>query len=286
METTIPGKTFLFGEYGSLIGGPAVIITTYPGFLVNDDNAENKFFPHPKSPAGLYFEKNKDCLNKLVINFEDNYAGLGGFGASTAEFLCLWNLVNANSSDLQKLWDDYRSIFASNRLKPSGYDLVAQKMGGLVRITSDEQMVSIEAKPIEWPWKDWDITLVHTGFKVPTHDHLSGVNLTDLVTLKNLNSRIVKFWDVKNKKEFCLSIKDWNTEVEKLNLIADSTKNLILKFSNIKGVFAIKGCGAMGSDVLALFHSAENIESIHEHLFDLGFLNIYSFEDMFSEGEE
>ncbi|WP_206753639.1 hypothetical protein, partial [Escherichia coli] len=59
MKWQIPAKTFLLGEYADIAGEPANLLTTSPCFaLTLTENAKLEGI-HPKSPAGLWWQKNQ-----------------------------------------------------------------------------------------------------------------------------------------------------------------------------------------------------------------------------------
>lgn len=129
MKIKIPSKTFLWGEYVSLIGGSAGVLTATPYFELmvdyvglkpeektykfrnNKSHAEccilseplkNDFasYFHPDSPAGLIL-KNLSLENNPIeeLSFFDPYNLKGGFGRSTAEFI----VASVLKKSLQKI---------------------------------------------------------------------------------------------------------------------------------------------------------------------------------------
>ncbi len=94
MVFSIPGKTFLAGEYLALYEGPTLVFLSQPYFelSVNKGHGETAGI-HKESPAGLFIRKHQEYFANFDLKFIDPYSGRGGFGASTAQFLgcyALW----------------------------------------------------------------------------------------------------------------------------------------------------------------------------------------------------
>ncbi len=152
----VPSKTFLCGEYATLMGGPSVLLTAAPyfqcGFLSKQDEAHGsassgefigEFLSealHCKSPAGKWMDLYSEVFSQKSCFFYDPHKGQGGFGASTAQFLLVY-LLSADSPSLEELsdissletgslLDAYRSMAWSGvGIPPSGVDLIAQLFG-------------------------------------------------------------------------------------------------------------------------------------------------------------
>src|SRR4051794_4338735 len=85
---SVPGKTFLAGEYLALSGGPSLVFASEPRFELSVTSGAGKAEGiHADSPAGLFIKKNQDYFKNFDLVFHDPYQGKGGFGASTAQFL-------------------------------------------------------------------------------------------------------------------------------------------------------------------------------------------------------
>ena len=93
-EQRIPSKTFVLGEYSVLHGGPAILLASEPYFSLRlEEKNENKNPFHPLSPAGKLWELEPLLKTKSYL-FSDPHHGLGGFGASSAEFIALFLQLN------------------------------------------------------------------------------------------------------------------------------------------------------------------------------------------------
>ena len=67
-----PGKTFLFGEYLALNGGPAIVASTGPRFELKVSKGEGLCHDiHPKSLAGLWMRANAFDFSNVDIEFID-----------------------------------------------------------------------------------------------------------------------------------------------------------------------------------------------------------------------
>lgn len=132
---SVPGKTFLAGEYLAVKEGPTLFILTKPVFETVISKGEGLIDGiHSESPAGLYIAKNKDLFQEVNIRFKAAYDGKGGFGASTAQFLAVYSFVQGSSDidPLDMLEDYYEVAWQGVGTKPSGADLVAQLCGQIV----------------------------------------------------------------------------------------------------------------------------------------------------------
>src|SRR5690606_39000184 len=113
-----PSKTFLLGDYLSLLGGPALLLNTEPRFqgllesiqpTVKSSAIADKIqaiepYPgiHPQSPAGKFLQRHASDFADCNLTFFDPHQGAGGFGASSAQFLmvyALWSLKTSRWPD-------------------------------------------------------------------------------------------------------------------------------------------------------------------------------------------
>lgn len=91
---SIPGKTFLAGEYLALSGGKTLVMATSPRFKMSLSlsSVESASPFHIESPAGKLWQIHQALLRKYNIQFQDPYLR-GGFGASSAQFALLWSCL-------------------------------------------------------------------------------------------------------------------------------------------------------------------------------------------------
>ncbi|WP_229776915.1 hypothetical protein, partial [Alicyclobacillus cellulosilyticus] len=122
MVWSIPAKTFLLGEYAVLANGPALILTTSPCFKISMVAESSLSGIHPESPAGKYWT---NCKQAKGLSFYDPYHGLGGMGASSAQFIgaYLASLTDSEPVHVSSLLETYFNYAWNGKgLCPSGYD--------------------------------------------------------------------------------------------------------------------------------------------------------------------
>lgn len=275
MAYSIPAKTFLLGEYVALFGGPAIIATTTPCFEVACSDAGAEAF-HPDSPAGMYLQ---DKTQKLA-HWHDPYAGIGGLGASSAQFLGAY-LANTVTETLNHdaLLHAYWQCAKHAKQKPSGYDVLAQASAGLVYLHHHKE----EYQSFGWPFADIGFLLLHTGNKLATHHHLDAVELDKAKleqTLTPIVERAKAAIKIKSAKHFIAAINDYARALDALDLVCDETRALLKTLSS--EVLAAKGCGAMGADVLLLVLPKDKIKTKQEALHKQGFKVLASDEDLYN----
>jgi mevalonate kinase len=250
---TVPGKTFLLGEYCALKEGPSLIFTHSPCFNLklskNNTSVFNSF--HPESPAGKLYADHLSLLEPYQFQFDDPYQGLGGLGASSAEFLSLYRIIKTLSSQKQsqkELLETYWHYAYQNKgMKPSGADLVAQSMGGLCFFYP--QKAICDSHP--WPFKDLSLILLHTRNKIATHTHLESLTLNqDIQTLNQAVLRAKGAIEQKNSSLFVECMTLFATELAKQQLVAPHTEAILTQLKKSPHVLTCKGAGAMGADIV------------------------------------
>lgn len=253
MKILIPGKTFLIGEYAVLSGCKALLMATRPYFSfvkVSEGNGTNQL--HPKSPAARLLES---LSQKSSLHFQEAYGGRGGFGASTAQYLGLaahhkaedFQTLLQRPQDLKKFVEEYRQrAWSGQGAQPSGADLIAQISGGLT--WTDMSNFGVES--FSWPWEEADLFLIPTGHKVATHEHLQNFEARDFSNLRALTEDSYQAWKQLNFLKWVETIRDYSTELQKLSLVAPLSEEFQRKIIGLPGVLAVKGCGALGADVV------------------------------------
>lgn len=243
MRIQCPSKTFLVGEYAVLSGGPALLLATPP------------------------------CFSWDSEGFYDPYEGLGGFGASGAEFVIA--AKRQGVVDPWKLFDNYKSKSFSG----SGADIVCQWMGGVTYFFAREKVI----QKINWPFENLVVGLIHTGYKIKTHEHLENLTQDNFSVLEGVV--IESYQSIQNKDQhlFLKTISGYAQALDKLGLVADTTKILLQKLSKNNIILASKGCGAMGADVVLAI-----IEKKHKDKFEdfcnTEKLNLVYCDNQFAEG--
>lgn len=280
-----PSKTFLLGEYLVLNDGSAMTINTAPRFELRADTRGEGVVSgiSPQSPAGQWIRQNKLVFANIDIEFLDPHLGAGGFGASSAQYLLVNILTQVLKTpgknedfNIEQIWRSYRQLetVSAEGLRPSGADVVGQYMGGLCGV----QIAPFEAKSFRWPFEDYDVLLVPTGHKMATHEHLRGLKRVGTDELEIIYARAMETMAVGDAPAFFDSINDYHAELLELGLVAEQTQVLVTTLLSYPFVRAAKGCGAMGSDVVAIFISKENHEILNRVLVELGLKVVSSIE--------
>ncbi len=297
VQLTIPGKTFLAGEYLALKGLGALVLATKPRFEVlihenetEDPSEKNPF--HTDSPAGLFWQEQSSFFKKYSVQLK-TFSGLGGWGASTAEFIALQGLWQLKDSlwieeerffDLHKMLLDYRRL-AGGKTKeagfpPSGADLVGQVRGGLTFFEGQNGKIQTFA----WPFANLKMKLIATGKKLPTHEHLA--KLKDFSTDELAWALEKCHLGLKTVDEslFVSGILQAALGLASLGFVAPETQKLLAQFDKLSGVVASKGCGALGADVIAiLFREPQCGLAIEAKASELG-LRIVATEASIADG--
>lgn len=256
----IPAKTFLLGEYVALQGGPAILITTEPCFEIGVSTRNNTNI-HPDSPAGRFWAA---MGMEPPLTCFDPYQGIGGLGASSAQFLGAYFLYCAQHQQLptrESLLDAYwQASFVPGRgMRPSGYDVLAQADGGCVYLHRNEAHYA----RYDWPFDDMAFVLLHTGQKLATHTHLESLVLPKIeAVLTPLVALGQKAFDEKNSAFLIEAVNAYAKQLQALDLVAPQTRDLLKIFRAHPDILAMKGCGAMGADVMLALVPLEALDTM------------------------
>ena len=258
---SVPSKTFLLGEYVALKGGPTLILTTEPNFQLiathNPDQRIENNQMHAESPAGKLRARDASFFQNYNLQFTDPYRTLGGFGASSAQFVMLYALkcliCESQINDAEMLKDYETLAWNGEGLAPSGADLIAQKHGGLCFFHKSIGKVQTYA----WPFPELEYGLIHTGHKLATHSHLQ--QLTNLRT-HDLEKIVIAGWESlqeHNSSCFIAAINHYASALQAQALVAKSTQEILKKLTAHPKILAAKGCGALGADVVLFLYASE-----------------------------
>ncbi|KHD89967.1 MAG: hypothetical protein OM95_00045 [Bdellovibrio sp. ArHS] len=254
---SVPGKTFIAGEYLALQEGPTLVFLSQPYFELEVNRGRGSLGSiHPDSPAGLFTRKHQDYFSQFDLVFKDPYAGKGGFGASTAQFLgayALWLYQEASQQDMEKLLDFkhlleayYEVAWKGEGQRPSGADLVGQLKGALTFFEKRQGLISVKS----WPFTDLEMHLLHTGNKVATHEHLKNLKTFDVTDLEKSFAAIRASFEDHDSAAFIAGITSYGEALKKLGFTCNETLFLLNEIQQIPGVMTAKGCGALGADVV------------------------------------
>ncbi len=273
---SIPGKTFLVGEYAVLSGGEALGLATAPCFELSENQTEY----HPMSAVGLYCSKSKTQFMNQILN---PYKA-GGFGQSTAEFLFAWLCKNKemNGNQWVDVFNEYRLLYSADENRkqcPSGADLITQVLG---QVTHFRQPVESSTS---YMWPDWDLSffVISTGIKIQTHDHLENLDRTKISDLKYYCESVIQSFLNKNSSEFIRHLGLWSTELEKRSLQHTDVLKIKTQLQKNQKIILVKPCGALGADVCLVFCHPSDKNEVRTFLNDQNY-KIQASESDLSDG--
>jgi len=268
---SIPGKTFIAGEYLALHGGPALLLASQPRFEleVSQGTGKNQSI-HPQSPAGKLITEQLHYFSQFDLNFVDPHQGRGGFGASTAQFLAVYALLMWGNSvfhepqqflDYRHLLETYyKAAWNGQGLRPSGADLIGQLQGSLTFFDKGQGQISVKS----WPFEDLEFFVIHTGNKVATHTHLQNLEHFPEEHLLKDFSLIRQAFEAADSGLFVNAINDYALTLKTLNFTCEETLKLLASVKSLNGVLAAKGCGALGADVIfVVCQKGQSVSLLH-----------------------
>lgn len=266
MKWRIPAKTFLLGEYAAIAQESAIVLTTQPFFELSLHDTELSHSEiHPESPAGLWWQQRGIAGSSL--SWHDPYQGCGGLGASSAQFLgCYWACcaLHQETPTIHSMLDAYyQCAWSGKGLRPSGYDVIAQAHQGCVYINQKKQII----ESYSWPFDDLSFILVHTNNKLATHHHLEQKNtLPDVQVLSAIvdNARTALMHADSELLVNCIN--SYQQQLTQYQLVAAHSLALIEQLKKKPELLAIKGCGALGADVLLLVTNKDDSFKMQQEL--------------------
>ncbi|WP_374028834.1 hypothetical protein [Bdellovibrio bacteriovorus] len=274
----------------ALHGGPTLVFLSQPCFELEVTKGHGgQGSIHPDSPAGLFIRKYPEYFSQFDLTFRDPYSGKGGFGASTAQFLtvyALWLYKEAHHQDMEKLLDFkhlldayYEVAWTGVGVRPSGADLVGQLKGSLTFFEKRQGLISIKG----WPFENLEFYLIHTGNKVPTHEHLKTLARFDSAELEKAFALIKSSFDYQNEERFVEGVEAYAAALKQLHFTCAETLQLIEEIKQVHGVKAVKGCGALGADVVMVVLDKHQISGMDQFCADRR-LSIISSSEKISQG--
>lgn len=271
MNFQVPGKTFLVGEYSVLLGGAALGLATRPYFeyeileesQLNSEIKKELISFHPESPAGLYFKK-KDQTRYII--FRDQYqiqGAIGGFGRSTAEyFAAITSDLLKNKKTFFQILQEYKELHNQKLIPPSGMDLAFQFFGQITLADSKNQFY----QTLDWNFLNLDFYLISTGMKIPTHDHLSQLDIKSLADLIPISDDAINAFQENNEVHFIEAMKKWCDKLAEKSLTHPNSLNIKNKLEQSSDIELVKPCGALGADVLLVLFHKNNKKSVEQLL--------------------
>lgn len=261
----IPAKTFLLGEYAALANKGAIVLTTHPCFEVTLTETNGLHGIHPDSPAGRWW--NKMGHDQYGLHWYDPFNHCGGMGASSAQFLGAYfasSYINATTPTQAEILEAYwQCAWQDQGIRPSGYDVIAQSLSGCVSINRDEHHCEV----FPWSFSDLAFIIVHTGHKLATHHHLQDMTLSDDVDQLNAIVTLAKHAFLSSDSQALVNaVNAYHHALVLTNRVDQNTVQLLDQLTDLPGLLAMKGCGAMGADVIILITTRESVATIQSHL--------------------
>lgn len=287
---SIPGKTFLAGEYLALDGGAALLAMTSPRFelFIQDGSGCTTGIP-AGSPAAQFILREKHFFANYDLEFRDPYLGAGGWGASTAQYLGVYaaretqgglNEGLTHELEASRLLHQYQQdAWDGQGRAPSGADLIGQFKGDFTFFEKRSGLIARHA----WPFAGLDGYLLRTGVKLATHEHLRTLAELKTERFAALMLQIREAWSEASDDKFADGIKEYGRELQAQKLVATTTLSLLHDLLWMDGVTAAKGCGAMGADVVFVLVKKESRRSFKNWCEQQG-LNPIGLQDQLTGG--
>lgn len=268
MILSAPSKTFLIGEYAVLFSGEALVMTHQPLFKlqVNKTGTEPLQGIAAQSPAGKLYQDHHPLFAHDYLEFNDPHLGQGGLGASSAQFALLLSLISQRTQrqfNADEILESYwQYAFDGEGVKPSGADLLAQTQHGLCHYQAKGHSLNT----FDWPFHQLGIALVHTQEKLKTHEHLKALTIDDISPLHSLSQAIGTVIKAGDDNAWITLVNHYAKELKALNLVAPHSVSIQQTVSELPGVLACKGCGAMGADIVLICYELEHEGQLFDEL--------------------
>ena len=277
MKWSIPAKTFFLGEYAAIAGAPAIILTTKPCFELTLTDEPGLQGIHQDSPAGRLWAQQKH-LDKGLL-WHDPYKGCGGLGASSAQWLGAYyashHLQKKQVSQDDMLSAYFNSAWQGVGIRPSGYDVLQ----GCVYIHQQQA----QCHTYVWPFDDLAFILLHTGQKLATHQHLESLTLTGKIEpLAAIVESAKSAFESADSIRIIEAVNAYHQCLLQLSLVAENSLQQIEALKKNVDVLAIKGCGAMGADVLLLLMPVNTLAKNCDYLSKSGLNILATSDDLYS----
>ena len=281
MKWSIPAKTFLLGEYVAVADGPALLLTTEPSFEVTLTSEPGLTNIHPDSPAGLFWQHSDF---EKGLSFFDPYNGKGGLGASSAQFVGAYlanqYLQGKSPCKTEMLESYYRYAWQGDGIRPSGYDVLAQSLQGCAYINAQQRQYKIYS----WPFHDLAFILLHTGQKLATHQHLQALNMPEKMQELAIFVESAQFgFESGASHRIIDAVNQYHHRLAELGFVAEQSQKYIEMFQRDPDVLAVKGCGAMGADVILLLVCPMKMSSFRANLVRKGWDVIACSDDLHAQ---
>lgn len=266
------------GEYYVLQQGEAFVLNTMPRFKLHvkpADTFEMKGIDK-YSPAGKFILANSHKFAKHHLSFEDPFYGLGGLGASSAQYLLAYAAL-INQPKTKALLETYfNHAFSGQGTAPSGADVLAQFCGKLSYV--NKKTLALASN--NWPFDDLRFHIIRTNHKLATHEHLKSLHQLDTLSLGYIFKDFKNAIQMHKQNEFCDSINQYQKKLVQMKLMSENTQSLIKDLKSKTAILAAKGCGAMGLDIILLITEQNQQSAIIKHCNEMGLSYIASNEHL------
>jgi uncharacterized protein (DUF433 family) len=125
----------------------------------------------------------------------------------------------------------------------------------------------------KWPFQDLGFSLLLTGRKLATHEHLATLapmGQPEIDDMRIWVEEAVQALALEDADRFVASARGFGRVLSETGRVADHTRALLEDLADFSGVRAAKGCGAMGSDIVLVLHDRSHGSSIEEFAADHG----------------
>ena len=238
---SFPSKTFLVGEYSALVEGGCLLLNTHPRFVQLKNG-----------------------------QFLDPHQQRGGFGASSAKWLCDYlSFNNLTKKEKEHLFDSNRNKLDTKlaiqlketyqkemkqsepklKIAPSGVDILSQCIGQIAYIDVQKNIF----KSLTWPFKDMHFLIFPTGNKAFTLRHLKeDIKIPDCNLLSKRSQEVINAFLGHKENLFLNALKNFDECLENLGFCCQQTLSLKHHIKKHFPKVTVKGCGALGMDTLLI----------------------------------
>ena len=252
---SFPSKTFLVGEYSALVEGGCLLLNTHPRFIQLKNG-----------------------------QFLDPHQQKGGFGASSAKWLCdhlssnnltkkeKEHLFDSNRNKLDtklaiKLRNSYQKEMKQSestlKIIPSGVDILSQCIGQVAYIDVKKGIF----KSLNWPFKNLSFLIFPTGNKAFTLEHLKeDIKIQDCSLLSEKSQEVINAFLDSQKSRFLDALKDFDSHLEDLGFCCQQTLSFKKDIKKYFPEVVVKGCGALGMDTVLIVCESDIFSNIKDFI--------------------
>jgi len=220
ISISLPSKAFLLGEYSMLSGRDALLVATRPRFIFKNNNIEGDYSHH------------------------------GAFSCHGAKFLApllMQSYIAQQPLKLKEVLNKfYNEVVIQLGHSASGVEIVTQLYGGIILFNA----ATLTVQRLQWQFPDLGFFLLRTGSMVMTDEHLQQLRSNDFSSLHQVMQKVRLSFETNNRSLFCLLVNEYAEKLLTLGLTDSSTEKIITRLKQTQRIEAVKGCGALGADVI------------------------------------